>query len=65
MPRVGESLWIAVVIIGEVKSVFDACNSISEIVDGGKSIILFLRFTILTVFFFDDPNIPLFQRWMM
>lgn len=38
VPRVGESLWIAVVIIGEVKNVFDAYNAISDIVEGGEKI---------------------------
>lgn len=35
LPRVGDSLWIAVVIIGELKNVFDACKAITEIVENG------------------------------
>ncbi len=38
LPRVGESLWIAVVIIGDFKTVFDACKAITEIVEDGASI---------------------------
>jgi hypothetical protein len=33
---VGNSLWIAVVVLGEIKNVFDACNAITEIVEGGE-----------------------------
>lgn len=36
LPRVGDSLWIAVVMLGEIKNVFDACKAISEIVEGGE-----------------------------
>lgn len=35
LPRVGESLWIAVAIVGDVKPVFDSCKLITDIVDGG------------------------------
>jgi hypothetical protein len=43
LPRAGESLWVAVVIIGEVKNVFDACTAISDIVEGGKLAAIVVR----------------------
>ena len=36
LPRVGDSLWLAVVIFGEIKPVFNACKAVSDLVDGGK-----------------------------
>lgn len=39
LPPVGDSLWIAVSIIGDFKTVFDACKAISDIVEDGKEII--------------------------
>jgi hypothetical protein len=36
LPRVGDSLWVSVVIIGELKSVFAACEAISQLVEGGS-----------------------------
>lgn len=39
LPRVGDSLWIAVVIIGDFKTVFDACRAITDIVENGNDIL--------------------------
>ena len=36
LPRVGDSLWIAVVMIGEMKNIFAACKAIAELVEDGK-----------------------------
>lgn len=36
LSAVGDSLWVAVVIIGEWKSIMSAYKSISDIVHGGK-----------------------------
>jgi hypothetical protein len=38
---VGNSLWIAVVILGGYKNIIAAYNSISEIVDDGEIILIF------------------------
>ncbi len=37
---VGESLWVAVVIIGEWKSIIAAYKAVSDIVHGGKFVFL-------------------------
>ena len=36
LPPVGDTLWIAVVIIGTMKSIIAACEAISDMVDGGE-----------------------------
>lgn len=49
-PSIGESLWMAVAIIGEIKSIIAAYNTISTLVSEGEKTNILLLFFCYTAF---------------